>query len=123
MQFLYRIARSWFGSIVIGWVFSYLSFALPVDRLRETKTIIAFHHPSPSHPIHILLVPKRRCRSLMDLSIDDAELLRDLFCVMQDLIAEFGLEEGGYRLIVNGGEAQDVDHLHFHLISAVSSDK
>ena len=29
----------------------------------------------------------------------------------------FNLESKGYRLIVNGGNAQEVDHLHFHLIS------
>jgi histidine triad (HIT) family protein len=95
---------------------------LPVDRLRETKTLIAFHHPDPSNPTHILIVPKRKYRTLMDLPIDDAELMRDLFGVAQELITELGLEKAGYRLIVNGGNAQDIQHLHFHLISEVPSE-
>jgi histidine triad (HIT) family protein len=106
----------------MGWVFSYFSFVIPVDRLRETDSLIVFHHPSPSHPTHILLIPKRKYRSLMDLPIEDTDLMRDLFSVVQDLIANFGLEDGGYRMVVNGGDAQDVQHLHFHLISDVSSD-
>ncbi|MEZ4510613.1 MAG: hypothetical protein R3C62_01950 [Chloroflexota bacterium] len=36
-----------------------MSFLIPVQRLRETATLLAFHHPKPSYPLHILLVPKR----------------------------------------------------------------
>ena len=70
-----------------------MSFAIPVKRLRETSNLIAFHHPSPSYKVHILLVPKRQVQTLADLDLK------------------------AYRLIVNGGEYQDFPHLHFHLIS------
>ncbi len=107
----------------MGWIFSYLSFAIPVDRLHETETLLAFHHPDPSYSTHILLVPKRKYRSLLDIPSDDIEFMRDLFNVVQYLVTELGLEDGGYRLIVNGGDAQDIQHLHFHLVSDVSLDK
>ena len=94
-----------------------MSFAIPVQRLRETKTLIAFYHPKPSHTLHILLVPKGNIPSLTKLESNNLDFLNDLFMTVQSLVEEFQLEEVGYRLVVNGGKYQDVPLLHFHLIS------
>jgi histidine triad (HIT) family protein len=115
--FLLHIARSCIGPSIIGWMFAYMSFALPVKRLRETGSLIAFRHPQPGYPVHILLVPKKAIGSLADLTPADADFLADLIPTVQSLVAEFGLEQAGYRLMVNGGPYQDVAKLHFHLIS------
>jgi len=117
MSRLIRFARHPLGAKLVGWVFTHMTFALPVKRLRETPTLIAFHHPQPSYPLHILLVPKRVIPSLSDVKATDADLLADLMQVTQSLVMEFGLEKTGYRLIVNGGKYQDVPQLHFHLVS------
>ena len=100
---------------LIGWIFTYMSFLIPVARLRETSSLIAFHHPSPSHKFHVLIVPKREVASLAQLDPADTVFLTDLFSTVQSLVDEFHLQT--YRLIVNGGEYQDFPHLHFHLIS------
>ncbi len=92
-----------------------MSFAIPVKRLRETDTLMAFHHPTPSYPFHVLLVPKKAVRSLMDFDSNDSSFLADLYSTVQSLIEEFQLP--AWRLIVNGGEYQDFPQLHFHLIS------
>lgn len=94
-----------------------MSFVIPVERLRETDTLVAFHHPKPSHPIHILLVPKRKLPNLTAVTPTDADFLTDLYRIVQKLVVEFDLEKPGYTLLVNGGAYQDVPHLHFHLIS------
>ena len=94
-----------------------MSFALPVKRLYETETLMAFHHPRPSYALHILIVPKRQIGSLTDVSPEDTALLRELLEAAQHLIKTFQLEEEGYRLIVNGGAYQEVPLLHVHLIS------
>lgn len=112
-----RVARSNVARLFLQWVFTHVSFVVPVSRLRETETLIAFVHPQPSHPTHILLVPKRPYASLAALQVDDAAFLHDLFATVQDLVRELRLEEGGYRLLVNGGAYQDVPHLHFHLVA------
>ena len=87
-----------------------MSFAIPVKRLRETDTLLAFYHPKPSYPVHILLVPKRAIGSLMELSSNDMDFYADLVQTVQSLVAEFDLEARGYRLVVNGGEYQEVGH-------------
>jgi histidine triad (HIT) family protein len=115
--FLFRVARSPFARHLIGWLFAHLSFLIPVQRLRETDTLLAFHHPKPSYPIHILLVPKKALPTLAALTPSDAPFLVDLFQTVQSLALELNLDSQGYRLIANGGAYQGVPQLHFHLIS------
>jgi histidine triad (HIT) family protein len=98
-------------------MFEYMSFAIPAKRLRETETLMAFHHPRPSYPFHVLLVPKNAVVSLKDLDARDTIFLTDLYSTVQSLVEEFHLP--AYRLIVNGGEYQDFPQLHFHLIADV----
>ena len=78
---------------------------------------MAFYHPKPAYPFHILLVPKKALSTLKDLDTKDVTFLADLFSTVQGLVEEYQL--AAYRLIVNGGEYQDFPQLHFHLISDV----
>lgn len=110
-----KILRLRLISCLIGWIFTYMSFLIPVTRLRETSNLIAFHHPSPSYKFHVLIVPKQQVDSLARLDPQDTAFLTDLYAAVQSLVDEFHLK--AYRLIVNGGEYQDFPHLHFHLIS------
>jgi histidine triad (HIT) family protein len=94
---------------------------LPVKRLRETEHLVAFDHPLPSYPVHILLVPRRAVSGLAALEPEDAPFLIDLFVTVQDLVEALGLEPAGYRLIANGGKYQEFPYLHFHLVSGEST--
>jgi histidine triad (HIT) family protein len=107
----------WFFAPLIGWIFTHMSFAIPVQRLRETDTLIVFHHPKPSYPFHVLLLPKKAVASLKEFDSKDTTFLIDLYSTVQSLVNEFQLP--AYRLIVNGGAYQDFPQLHFHLISDV----
>ena len=91
-----------------------MSFIIPGQRLRETDHLLAFHHPKPSFPFHVLLLPKESIRSCAELDPADP-FLSDLVEAVHSLVDEFGLS--AYRLIVNGGEHQKFPPLHFHLIS------
>lgn len=118
---LFNLLRSPAGRRMFRWLtawgFIYMSFAIPVKRLRETPTVMAFLHPQPAYPLHILLVPKRPVASFITLDSSASDLLTELVQIAQSLIVEFHLEQHGYRLIVNGGPHQDFPHLHIHLIS------
>jgi histidine triad (HIT) family protein len=109
----------WFLGPLIGWMFAHMSFAIPVQRLRETETLMAFYHPKPSYPFHVLLVPKKAVASLKELDPKDSAFLTELYSTVQSLVEEYHLP--AYRLIVNGGEHQDFPQLHFHLISNVGT--
>ena len=118
MNLLYRLVNTPVGRFLTGWVFAHMSFAIPAKRLRETDTLLAFHHPQPAYPFHVIILPKKDIRSFADLEPADP-FLKDLVAVAQSLIAEYHLP--AYRLIVNGGEYQEFPHLHFHLISEVGA--
>jgi histidine triad (HIT) family protein len=109
----------WFLAPGIGWIFAHLSFAIPVKRLRETETLLAFCHPKPAYAFHVLLLPKKAILSLNELDATDTTFLADLYSTVQSLVDEFQLP--AYRLIVNGGEYQDFPQLHFHLVSDVGT--
>ena len=113
-----RAARSRWGGHVAGWMIAHMSFALPVKRLIETETLIAFHHPAPAWTVHILIVPKKVLEGVENLDEGDASLLGEVFSAVQKLVKQFQLEQ--YRVIVNGGNYQEVKQLHFHLVSGDS---
>ena len=114
---LLAIARSAYAGRFIGWLFENMSFAIPVSRLRETDSLLAFHHPKPSYPVHILIVPKKAISDLSEIDETDSSFLVDLIQTVNDLVSEFELKLEGYRLVVNGGTYQEVPQLHWHLIS------
>jgi histidine triad (HIT) family protein len=114
---LFRLARSRMAGFLVRKVVQVMSFLIPVQRLRETPSLLAFHHPQPSYPLHILIIPRRAYRSLMELDPADTAFQHDLIETVQSLVREFALEAGGYRLVTNGGTYQDVAVLHYHLIS------
>lgn len=100
-----------------------LNFAIPLQRLRETSSLLAFYHPAPVYPVHILIIPRRAVASLETLDSRDAAFMLDLFEVVQSLVRELGLAQNGYRLIANGGTFQDFPLLHFHLVSGETIDR
>lgn len=111
----------WFFAPFIGWMFTHVSFAIPIHHLRETDTLMAFYHPRPAYPFHVILVPKRQVATLRQLDPNDSAFLHDLYSTVQNLVDEFHLP--AYRLILNGGEYQDFPHLHFHLVSQIEGQK
>ncbi len=116
-------ARTWPGTVLLDWTISRMPSLIPGARLRETDTLIAFEHPQPAEPVHILIVPKEPYRSILEVPNDATEFLRDLFDVVKSLVDELNLEDGAYRLVMNGGANQEVKHLHFHLMSDSLADR
>lgn len=95
----------------------HFGFMIPVKYLRDTPTLVAFFHPQPAYPLHILIIPKRAIADLGEVRPQDQEFLSDLFSCIAGLVDELGLKKNGYRLIANGGKYQEVAQLHFHLVS------
>lgn len=109
------IAKTPVGRAFLHLLFRRLHWLLPVTYLHETPTVLAFYHPKPSYAVHILIVPRAPIDDLTNLPLDDDALLQDIFETAQILVERFQLER--YRLICNGGEYQDIPHLHFHLVA------
>ncbi|MBK6909870.1 MAG: histidine triad nucleotide-binding protein [bacterium] len=99
-----------FGRMIAG--------EIPVDKLLETEDLIAIRDINPMAPTHVLIIPKKPLPGLAQSAPEDAVLLGKLLVTARDLAKQLGLEESGYRVVINNGEAagQSVAHLHVHLL-------
>ncbi|MEJ1097087.1 MULTISPECIES: HIT domain-containing protein [unclassified Pseudoxanthomonas] len=92
-----------------------LSGRTPVDVVRDTKNVLAFHHTRPHWQIHIVVVPKLHVPSLTDLGGHDVALVYELLDVVREVAAEVEAQYGACRVVTNLGKYQDSKHLHFHV--------
>ena len=111
------LARTRAGKYLYLFMAGKVNFRMPASRVRETRNVVAYHHPEPSYPFHVLIVPKRNLESIMGLDETNGSLLVEIITVVKSLVEEYQLVETGYRLIVNGGRYQHIPQLHFHLIA------
>lgn len=89
---------------------------IPASFVFESDFVVAFPDINPSADTHILIVPKKHIGAVQDLTTQDGELLSKIYQVANQLVSEYNLEGKQYRIVVNGGKAQHVLHLHFHLL-------
>ena len=92
-----------------------MSGRTPVNVVRETDRVLAYHHTRPFWPVHIVVIPKEHIPSLLELGGADPEILMDLATVVQDVTATVRAEHGAARVLTNVGAYQDSKHLHFHV--------
>jgi histidine triad (HIT) family protein len=91
---------------------------LPIERTYESDLVVAFFHPSPEYPFHMLIMPKKPFHNLTELAeAGEPQVIIEIIEAARQMVARFGLERCGYRLIVNGGPYQDIPQVHFHLVS------
>ncbi len=115
---LFELSKRPIVGRAVGIGFKYGSALLPVRRVLTTDRVIAFYHPKPSWPCHVLIVPKRPIRSLLHLtSARNAPFLTDIMIAVRRVIHGLGLQDRGYVLCANGGPRQDVQQVHFHLFT------
>ena len=88
---------------------------IPKEFRFESDAVVAFDDISPSADVHILIVPKKHIREVGEVGDQDAELLIEVYKTVNKLVKANNLENNSYR-VVNGGFAQHVPHLHFHLL-------
>lgn len=88
------------------------------EFLYEDEHVVAFKDIHPQKPIHLLVIPKVHVKEFYELNED--VILPSVRSALQQLISENNLQNNGYRIEVNGGGSQLVDHLHFHLMGPMS---
>ena len=104
------MAETVFAKIVSGEV--------PADVVYRDELVTAFRDASPQAPVHVLIVPNEPVTTAADVTAEHEAALGRLFTVARRIAEAEGLQDDGYRLIVNckdhGG--QEVYHLHMHLL-------
>ncbi|HKK85164.1 MAG TPA: histidine triad nucleotide-binding protein [Roseovarius sp.] len=92
---------------------------IPNDTVLETEHSLAFNDIQPQAPVHVLVIPKGAyvCYDHFAQTASDAEIL-DYTRAIGEVCKLKGVEDDGFRLISNAGEAgvQEVPHLHVHIL-------
>lgn len=91
---------------------------IPARLVYEDDAVVAFADIAPQAPTHLLVIPRRHIENAAALAPGDEELIARLMMVASLVAREAGVEEGGYRLVLNVGPdgGQSVAHLHVHLL-------
>ena len=82
----------------------------------ESDKLVVFPDINPAADIHLLIVPREHIGGIGEIGEDMGELLTQVYNVADKLVEENNLKDNSYRVLVNGGKAQHVPHLHFHLL-------
>jgi len=95
-----------------------ISREIPADIVYENDDVLAFRDVNPQAPLHVLIIPKTRIRTINDMQPKDSELFGKLFLAAQKIAADEGVAEDGYRVVMNcnAGAGQTVFHVHLHLL-------
>jgi histidine triad (HIT) family protein len=91
---------------------------IPAQIVYEDALVCAFLDISPQAPVHALVVPKKPLPRIGEATAADQSLLGHLLLKAAEVAAQLGLQEGGYRLVLNNGKngGESVPHLHCHIL-------
>jgi histidine triad (HIT) family protein len=91
---------------------------IPAKIVFEDERALAFRDVNPQSPVHILIVPKKDLARVSEAKAADEALLGHLLTVGADIARREGIDETGYRLVINKGRdaGESVPHLHVHLL-------
>ena len=89
------------------------------DTVYEDDEVLAFRDINPQAPVHVLIIPKLHIATINDLQAEHNALVGKLFQAAKQVATQEGLEQRGYRTVMNcNAEAgQSVYHIHLHLLA------
>jgi histidine triad (HIT) family protein len=89
---------------------------IPATIVAQTDDCVAFRDVDPKAPVHVLVIPRTHVASLAEAT--DATLLGRMTLLAAEIARSEGVEESGYRTVINtnGDAGQTVHHVHLHLL-------
>ena len=91
---------------------------IPSKVVFENKDVVAFEDSNPQAPVHIVVISKAHIGKVSDLAETESQLAGNMVLAAKKIAMERGIQESGYRIVMNcnkdGGQA--VFHLHLHLL-------
>ena len=92
---------------------------IPADIVFEDDNVLAFRDINPQAPVHVLVIPKRPIVTVADVTAEETTLMGQLVVAAAHVARELGVDESGYRLVVNHGQhgGQSVFHMHVHVLA------
>lgn len=95
---------------------------VPKEFTLETDQVMVFPDIAPVAPIHLLIVSKKHIADFTKIK-KDLKIWKSLVSVLLELIKKQKLTLAGYRIVINGGGAQLINHLHIHLMGGIKKER
>lgn len=94
---------------------------IPSFMITETDNIFVFLDINPNTNGHLLFIPKKHYKDILDIP---SELLSEFHELIKKMIIklDFELKPTGYTIELNNGSAGEVKHFHIHLIPRYNND-
>ena len=91
---------------------------IPGDFVYRDDETFVIRDIAPRAPVHLLVIPNVHVERIAELGAEDLSIVAAMFRAAQEAVRSEGIDESGYRLIINQGEegGQEVPHLHMHVL-------
>ena len=91
---------------------------IPGKIAYEDDAVVAFHDVDPKAPFHVLIVPRKPIPRIAEAGEEDQAVLGKLLLGAAKVAASLGLDQSGFRLVINNGKdgGETVPHLHCHIL-------
>ena len=91
---------------------------IPCTEVHGDDDFLAFRDIDPKAPTHILVIPRGHVSGLSDLQDADQDMAGRLVLTASRIATAEGLDQAGYRFVINCGRdgGQTVDHLHLPIL-------
>lgn len=95
---------------------------IPAQILYEDELCMAFRDIHAQAPTHILIIPKKEIRSMVEVTSEDERVLGHMLVKASMIARQEGIADDGYRIVINTGDngGQTVFHLHMHILGGRS---
>ena len=91
---------------------------IPAQIVYEDDLVLAIRDIKPVAPVHVLIVPKKAIPRIAEAKPEDHRVLGHLLLKAAEVAKNLGLNDGGFRLVINNGPnaGESVPHLHLHIL-------
>ena len=89
------------------------------DVVYQDDQVVAFRDIDPKAPHHILIIPRKHIATINDIKEEDTLLVGNMMQAAKTIAADLGVDERGYRLVMNCNDlgGQVIYHIHLHLLA------
>jgi histidine triad (HIT) family protein len=96
---------------------------IPSKIIEETKDILVIEDIKPKAPIHLLIIPKKHIKSVIDLKEKDSKIVSEMILISKKIAKKEKVK--GYKLVFNVGKegGQEIFHLHLHFLAKLENNK
>lgn len=92
---------------------------IPAKIFHETDKVIVIADIAPKAPVHLLIIPKEESGNFYKTDGVTLHMLNETVKIVADKLEL----QDHFKILINNGFGQEVDHLHIHFLSDKNADK